>query len=329
MQKLLITAFLCVTLSSVAQVPEFKITEIFPIETEHSYIGFDVEYMGYAKVRGRFTDFHGAVRFNEKDPSKTSVSIQVLVSSIDTGNEWRDNDLRSDQWFDQKNFPSIEFKSQNIRPSGAQLIVTGDITIHGITRTITFPMTYTPKVLKDVRADSQIVFSGTLQINRIDFGVEGKKWAGVKEGITAVSDIVNLELTILGKRINAANFQYWVANVSTPHGKVYKIATAKGISAALVTFDSLRSITNNRVDVETLNTVGLMFLKENRIDEAIALFKKNIATYPESSLVYESYGEATATQGKWSEALTNFEKAIAKDPDNLKVKEILRHVKSK
>jgi polyisoprenoid-binding protein YceI len=55
------------------------------------------------------------------------------------------------------------------------------VTIHGVTRTITFPMTYTPTVVSDIRDDSQIAFSANLQINRIDFGVEGKKWAGVKE----------------------------------------------------------------------------------------------------------------------------------------------------
>ena len=329
MQKLLIATLLCVASDSGAQVPEFKISEIFSIETEHSYIGFDVQYMGYAKVRGRFTDFRGAIRFNEKDLSKTSVSIRVDVGSINTGNEWRDDDLRSDQWFDQKTFPFIEFTSQSAQSTGSQLIITGNVTIHGVTRTITFPMTYTPTVVSDIRDDSQIVFSGNLQINRIDFGVEGKKWAGVKEGITAVSDIVNLELTILGKKINAPNFRYWVANASTPHGKVYRIARSKGTKAALLTFDSLRSIANSGVSVETLNTAGLMFLKENRTDEAITLFKKNIAVYPDQSVVYESYGEAIATLGRWSEATINFEHSLAKDPGNMKAKEILRHIKSK
>ena len=329
MQKLLITTLLCVALESGAQVSEFKISEIFPIEAEHSYLGFDVQYMGYAKVRGRFTEFRGAVRFNERDLSKTSVSIRVDVSSIDTGNEWRDNDLRSDQWFDEKNFPFMEFNSQYVRPEGSHLNITGDLTMHGVKRTVTFPMTYTPKVLKDIREDSQIVFSGTLQINRIDFGVEGKRWAGVKEGITAVSDSVNLELTILCKRINAPNFKYWVANVNTPHGKVYKMATSRGINAALKTFDSLRLVADSNVNAETLNTVGLMFLKENKTDEAIALFKKNIVIYPESSMVYESYGEAMATIGRWPDAVMNFRLALDKDSGNMKAKETLRHIKTK
>jgi polyisoprenoid-binding protein YceI len=329
MQKLLFTTLLCVTLDSAAQESEFKISEIFPIETEHSYVGFDVQYMGYAKVRGRFSDFRGAVRFDERDLSKTSVSIRIDVGSIDTGNEWRDNDLRSDQWFDQKNFPFIEFRSQSVRPEGSHLNITGDLTIRGVKQTITFSMTYTPRVIKDIRDDSQIVFSGNLQINRIDFGVEGKRWAGVKEGITAVSDNVNLELTILGKRINAPNFQYWVADVNTPHGKVNKMARSRGINAALKTFDSLRSVGDSRVSVETLNTVGLMFLKEDKVDQAITTFKKNMEIYPENSLVYESYGEAMATVGRWPEAVANFRLALAKDPGNMKVKEILRHIRTK
>src|SRR5688572_28035573 len=127
MQKLLITVQLCVTVNSVARIRGFKLTEIFPVEAEHSYIGFDGQYMGYAKVRGRFTDFRGAIRFNEKDLSKTSVSIRVEAGSINMGNEWRDNDLRSDQWFDQKTYPYIEFTSQSVRPNGSQLIITGNV----------------------------------------------------------------------------------------------------------------------------------------------------------------------------------------------------------
>jgi polyisoprenoid-binding protein YceI len=280
--------------------------------------------MGYAKVRGRFTDFQGAIRFVEQDPNKTSVSLRIKVASIDTGNEWRDNDLRSDQWFDQKLFPDIDFTSRSITREGEHLSVTGDLTIRGITRSITFPMTYLPKVVKDVREDSQIVFTGTLQINRIEFGVEGKKWAGLKEGITAVSDVVNLEVSILAKRINAPNFHYWVADVNSPHGKVYSVAKLKGVEAALLTFDSLKTI--GGVSVETLNTAGLMFMKENMLAEAIAIFRKNITTYPDQSVVYESYGEAIALKGQWQEAERNFRLALTKDPGNMKAKEILRHI---
>lgn len=314
--------------ASWSQESAFKISEIFPIETAHSYVGFSIKYMGYAMVRGRFSDFRGSIRYDEKDLTKTSVTLLINVGSIDTGNEWRDEDLKSDNWFGSKAYPRILFISNKAALTPQGLLMTGDLTMRRITKTISIPMTYPPHVLKDVREDSQIIFTGAIALNRIEFGVEGKKWAGIKEGITAVSDDVNVELTILGKRINAPNFKYWVADGSSPHGKIYSIAKNNGVEKALAAFESLRAAPGNKIDVETLNTVGMMFLKENQVEDAIALFKRNITIYPNLSLVYESYGEAVATLGNWSEALKYYRLALEKDPDNVNVQEIIRHIKN-
>ena len=312
--------------TSLCQSPDFKISEMFPVEAEHSYVGFSIQYMGYAMVRGRFKDFRGSIRFNERDLTKTSVSLTITAGSIDTGNDWRDDDLRSENWFGCKEYPAIQFSSKSVAATPDGIRITGDLTMHGTTKTITFPMACIPKILKDVRDDSQIIFTGNVTLNRLDFGIEGKKWAGVKEGITAVSDIVSVELTILGKRINAGNFKYWVANPESPHGKVYKVAKENGIKAALLTFDSLKTSAASKVDVETLNTVGLMLLKENNVSDAIAIFKRNLASFPDQPVVYQSYGEAMATSGNWAEALKYYTLALSMDPGNMNAKEILRHI---
>jgi polyisoprenoid-binding protein YceI len=311
-----------------AQEQGFKISEIFPIESSHSYVGFSIKYMGYAMVRGRFSNFQGTVRYNANDPTKTSVSFRILVGSIDTGDEWRDKDLLSDNWFNGKTYPTILFTSKNATVTPQGLVISGDLTIRETTKTISFTMAYPPHVLKDIRGDSQIIFTGMLTLNRIEFGVEGKKWAGIKEGITAVSDEVNIELSILAKRINAQNFRNWVADETSPHGKIYRIAKDIGVKKALLEFESLRSSYNNKVDVETLNTAGMMLLKENRIEDAVAIFRQNIVSYPNVSLVYESYAEAVATQGNWSEALQYYKLAILKDPDNVNAQEIIRHIRN-
>ena len=322
---MLLFAFSFAAISCIwAQAPAFKITEIFPVDAAHSYIGFSIKYMGYAMVRGRFTDFRGAIRYNEKDATETSVSLMINVASINTGDNWRDDDLKSANWFDTGTFPQIFFTSKKAVASPNGLQITGDLTMHGITRSITIPLNTPIGVVKDVRGDSQIIFTGVLNINRIDFGVEGKKWAGIKEGITAVSDDVNIELTILAKRINAGNFKNWVANLSTPHGKIYNAAKTEGIEKALAVFEGLRLAPDQQVDAEALNTAGQMLLKENKVQEAMVLFKKNIEAYPQASLTYESYAEALATADRWADALKFYKMAIEKDRDNITAREIVR-----
>ena len=99
-------------LASLAYSQKLTPDQIFSIDRGHSYIGFNVKYMGYAKVRGRFTQFNGTVIYNENDISKTSVSLEINTESIDTDLDFRDNDLRSENWLDAEKFPKIKFISQ-------------------------------------------------------------------------------------------------------------------------------------------------------------------------------------------------------------------------
>ena len=328
MKKMLLFAFVLFAVDhSWSQSHGFKISEMFPVDASHSYIGFNVKYMGYAMVRGRFTNFRGAVRFDEKDLKKTSVTMVIDASSISTGDSWRDDDLRSDNWLGVQNHPRIHFESKEAEVTKAGLSITGDLMMHGNTKEISIPLDRPIGVVKDVRGDSQIIFTGMLVVNRSDFGIEGKKWAGFVEGITAVSDEVKIELTILGKRINAENFKNWVENVATPLGKVYHVARTQGVRQAIATFDSLRREASTKVDAETLNTAGQMLLKENKVQDALALFNKNVAVYPDKSIVYESYGEALATAGRWEDAMKYYKKAIEKDEWSVVAREVLKTLK--
>lgn len=318
-------AFLILVVLCRDAVPQsFDIRQVYPIDQSHSYVGFKIEYMGYASVRGRFQNFRGAVYFDENDVMGTSVSISIDVNSIDTDNEWRDKDLQSDQWFDAAVHPFITFVSSKALKTINGFDLTGDLTIRGVKKSITIPMTHT-KVMSDVRDDTQIIFNGNLTINRIDFGVEGKRWAGIRNEITAVSDHVDIELTVLCKRINAPNFRNWVANLNSDEGKLYSIAINKGVKDAVAEFDRMVK-TGNTPASSAMNTAGQMLLKEGKIDDALTLFKRNSEAFPEEALVYESLGEALAIQGKFREAKYYYQKAAAKDQSNAGVSEVLRHL---
>jgi polyisoprenoid-binding protein YceI len=322
--KTFVISFL-VAMSHVVTAQTFNIKNIYPIEQSHSYIGFKIQYMGYASVRGRFQNFRGSVYFDEKDVTRTSVSVSIEVKSIDTDNEWRDKDLQSDQWFDEKNNPVITFLSRRVNKTASGFQITGDLTIRGVMRSVTIPMTYS-RVMPDVRDDTQVIFNGATKIDRIDYGVEGKRWAGIRNEITAVSDSVDIELTILCKRINAGNYKNWVSNVNSPEGKLYQIASTRGANEAIQMFGQMLLANKEKVLPSALNTAGQMLLKEGKVNEAIVLFKRNSEAFPNEIIVYESLGEAAATSGNLAEARVYYNQALLKDPTSAEVSEILRHL---
>ena len=312
--------------SQYADNANFNMSQIYPIEGSHSYVGFSVKYMGYAMVKGRFADFNGTIRYDEENLKKTSVTFAVDVNSLNTENDWRDKDLKSDNWFDAESFPKVHFVSQKIKETDTGFDVIGELTIKDITKTVTINMEPPSGVLQDGRGDAQIIFNGSLTIDRDEFGVEGKNWSKVKEGITAVSKEVHIELTILGKQIKKENFQNWVRNPERPQGKLYQVANTEGVDAALKTFQEMLADIKNPLKPGHLNTAAYMFLKEGKYEMALQLFAANLEAFPEDANTYDSYAEALASAGKLKEAKKYYKMAIEKDPDNMNAKEILRHL---
>jgi len=90
---------------------QFDIQNVYPVENSHSYVEFSITYMGYAEVRGGFSDFDGTIVYDDGQPEHTSVTFRIGVESIDTGNDWRNRDLQSPGWFGAEEFPEITFSS--------------------------------------------------------------------------------------------------------------------------------------------------------------------------------------------------------------------------
>lgn len=179
-------------------------------------------------------------------------------------------------------------------------------------------------VLKDVRGDVQVIFTGTASLNRNDFGVEGKRWSAVKEGITAVDSEVRIEFSMLGKQLKAANFSNWVRDEQKPAGKLYKLIKDQGVNVGLDEFRKMK--TENAVDENALNTAGRMLLLEGKTDDAIIVLDANRGAFPSSSNVQFNAGEAYATKGDWNKAKECFGQSLKLDPMNSKAIEVLRHL---
>ena len=300
MRKLLflacVFAIAVVSLPSAVHAGDFDMSQVYTIDSGHSYLGFQVKYMGFAKVRGRMTDFSGTIRFDENDMTKTSVTARSAVEGINTEHETRDKDLKSADWFDAETYPDIGFQSKRAVASGDGFDLVGDLTIRGVTREVRLEMNEFSGVMMDVRDDTQITWTGTTVIDRKEFGVAGERWSAIKEGITGVESEVLIELTILGKRINAPNFRNRVKNPERPQGKIYKTLSESGLNAALSEYD------------------------------AITVFKRNTELYPEDGELYESLGEAYAYKGDFKSARENYTVALEMNPRNINAVEILRHL---
>ncbi len=326
MIKRIISALLLISAYPVSAQKHFNINDFYPIETSHSYVGFSVKYMGYAMVKGRFENFRGTIFYDENRLENTSVSFSIDVASIDSDNDWRDNDLKSPNWLNAETYPKINFTSTSVKISETGFEVIGDLEIKDITKEVVIIMDKPSGVLKDTRGDSQVILTGKTEIDRTDFGIEGKRWSVIKEGLAAVDDKVSIELSILAKRINQANFRNWVRNENNPPGKFYKLINEVGIESALAEFDKIKAAPGSELNAGALNIAGYMLLKEGKTNRALATLKKNMQAFPEISDVYDSYGEALAIAGRLDESREYYEKSLVINPDNQNAKEVLRHL---
>src|SRR5271157_3367474 len=128
---LIITAAIAFTSSAFAQAKTWQ------IDPNHSAAQFSVRHMGISTVRGAFTKVSGTVTYDPADLSKTTLEATIDASSVDTRVERRDNGLRSPNFFDVAKYPTLTFKSRRVEAAGTgKLKITGDLTIHGVTREV-------------------------------------------------------------------------------------------------------------------------------------------------------------------------------------------------
>jgi polyisoprenoid-binding protein YceI len=111
--------------------------DTFKVDPVHSFVLFSVQHFGVSNSYGRFNDVSGTVVFDKDNPSKSSVELSVAVESLDTHNSIRDQSLKSPDYFNAKQFPTITFKSTKVEGSGDTFKVSGDFTVHGVTKPLT------------------------------------------------------------------------------------------------------------------------------------------------------------------------------------------------
>jgi polyisoprenoid-binding protein YceI len=187
--RIAVTAGLAAALS----LPAAAATSTWQIDPAHSAAQFAVKHLAISTVRGAFTSVKGTVQFDDKDITKSSVEVTIDVNSVDTRQPDRDKDLRSDHFFDAEHFPAITFKSKRVEQvSPGKLKITGDLTIHGITKEVVLDVDGPTAPIKDPWGNQRMAINATTKINRQDFGV---KWnATMDNGGVVVGDEVTITI---------------------------------------------------------------------------------------------------------------------------------------
>ena len=156
------------TASTEVKIPGY-VTGTWTIDPVHSHVGFVIKHMMVSKVRGHFTAYEGKITTAE-NPLDSAVSTSIEANSIDTNNEMRDNHIRSADFFDAENHPTISFTSTGIRFVDGEFVIDGELTIRGTTKPVSLAVE-TPEFGPGPQGGMKAGFSATTEINRNDFGV--------------------------------------------------------------------------------------------------------------------------------------------------------------
>ena len=150
------------------------------IDPAHSNVSFSVRHMMVSNVRGEFTKVSGTVEGDEKTPAQAVITATIDATSINTREAKRDDHLKSPDFLDVAKYPTIIFKSKKIEPSGSgQFKVTGDLTLHGVTKEVVLDVSDVTAPIKDPMGKTRAGAQATTKIDRKDFGIN---WSKVMDG---------------------------------------------------------------------------------------------------------------------------------------------------
>jgi polyisoprenoid-binding protein YceI len=146
-------------------------TSTWTPDKAHSEVDFTVQHMGISNVHGRFGNLGGTLVMNDADPTKSTVNVTIDVSTVDTGVSMRDNDLKSDHFFDVAHYPTATFVSTSVTKNGNGLTVNGNLTLHGVTKPVTLQVEGPAGPVEGMGNKMHEGWTATTTLSRTAFGV--------------------------------------------------------------------------------------------------------------------------------------------------------------
>jgi polyisoprenoid-binding protein YceI len=180
-------AALTIGLITVVSVASSARADDYALDPAHAAVNFKVSHLGLSWTYGRFKEVSGAFTI---DPAKTSFTLAMKTGSIDTDNAQRDEHLKSPDFFNAKQFPEISFKSTAVKAVKDGYEVTGDLTLHGVTKPVTFNLTGGKTA--ELKGVTRTGFSTELVLKRSDFGLDKFK--------EAIGDEVHISISFEGTK---------------------------------------------------------------------------------------------------------------------------------
>ncbi len=196
MKRILLPAFLLVF-------PLLAFSAEYSIDPNHSSAQFTVRHLMVSNVKGAFSKVTGTINFDPNNLASSNVDATIDVSTVDTRQPMRDADLRSSNFFDVAQYPTITFKSKQFYRDGGALKVKGDLTMHGVTREVVLDVDGPSPEVKDPWGNQRVGASISTKINRHDWGLNYNKMA---EAVAVVGDeiTINIDLEATKKKAEAA-----------------------------------------------------------------------------------------------------------------------------
>jgi polyisoprenoid-binding protein YceI len=169
------------------------ITGDYTIDPSHSTVGFVARHAMVTKVRGQFNGFEGTAHVDVTNPAGSRVDLTIDVATVDTRSADRDGHLKSGDFFDAETYPTIRFVSTDVKRSGSVWTVTGDLTIKGVTKSVSVDFEETGSA-QDPFGNVRVGFEGATTVNRKDFGLTWN--AALETGGVLVSEKIKLEFDV-------------------------------------------------------------------------------------------------------------------------------------
>ncbi len=295
------------------------------VDTDHSAVEFRVGFMGVSSVHGNFGTWEGTLMYDPAHFERTTATIAILADSINTSVPARDRDLRSDHFFDVKKYPYITFVSTGIVPHGKGYTMTGNLTMHGVTKPVSLELTPLHPLIRDAWRNERAGFAGKTTLNRKDYGIEGIAfWNNEFDpGRRAIADQVDVEFTLEAELANMdtrdlPKAQALIKHIDSDGLAAALTAARSGAPAAKAdAFPAFRAMFMN---------AGSKLRQTGRFTDAAAVYRVVTELDPGDAEAFAGLGEVELFAGDRARAVGDFKKSVAADPSNTMAMEYLRHL---
>jgi polyisoprenoid-binding protein YceI len=194
-KKTLFGAIVALGAAGLLAAPAFAQTGTWQINTPESAVQFSARHMLVTTIGGGFSKFSGTAQYDPKDLSKTTIQAIIDTTSENSGVAGRDHDVQSSNFLDVAKYPTMTFQSKHVEATGpGKLKVTGDLTLHGVTKEVVLDVEGPTPIVKDGRGGSHMGVAATAKINRKDFGILFNRT--LDNGGAVVSDEIGINLQI-------------------------------------------------------------------------------------------------------------------------------------